>query len=149
MNTCCIIVHKNIPDEKREYIIEQIKYEILLAIAGGYTHFISTMTEGAALDFARIVAELKEKNSTITLEAALPYRTWLNKHKLLLKKCDAVTVRKENWTGKSCLTLLNLEIMERVSCVIVVYNSSKKDHNTELLIRHARAKNHDLRIITV
>lgn len=149
MNTCSIIAHRNIPDEKREYIKSELKREILLAVADGHTHFISTMNEGAALEFARIVAELREDIPTITLEAALPYRTWLNKHKLLLKKCNTVTVRKESWTGRSCLTLLNLEIMERVSCVIVVYDSSKKDHNTELLIRHARAKGHDLRIITI
>ena len=77
---CCVTGHrpKGFPFEREEYEDLYIKYkekllfEIEKMINEGYSHFISGMADGADLDFANVVLELRIYYPNITLEAAMP-----------------------------------------------------------------------------
>ena len=73
MKKCCVTGHREIPEEKRNYIIQELREEIKNALRDGYNCFISGFAQGVDLLVADIVAELKRSNPDIILEAALPY----------------------------------------------------------------------------
>ena len=53
--TCCVTGHRTIPESELERVREELEREIRIAVAEGYTHFISGFAEGADLLFADIV----------------------------------------------------------------------------------------------
>ena len=71
--TCCVTGHRDIPEDRIAYVEQELRREVLAVIQDGYTRFISGFAEGADLMFAAIVAEQKEHNPDLFLEAAIPY----------------------------------------------------------------------------
>lgn len=63
--TCCVTGHRDIPVGRITYVEQELRHEILAAIADGYTHFLSGFANGADMIFAAIVAE--QKNTTLIL----------------------------------------------------------------------------------
>ena len=72
MRTCGFTGHRIIPEDKLKIVREAIKREVDQAIADGFTRFICGFADGADLTFAGIVAEIKDENPAVLLEAALP-----------------------------------------------------------------------------
>ena len=92
--TCCVTGHRNIQEERSSYVEQELRREVLAAIQDGYTRFISGFAEGADLMFAAIVAEQKEHNPDLFLEAAIPYagrlKTKNKQFHELLRACDGI-----------------------------------------------------------
>ena len=43
--TCCVTGHRDIPEDKKEFVIAELEKEIRAAVADGYTRFISGFAE--------------------------------------------------------------------------------------------------------
>lgn len=63
--TCCVTGHRDIPEGRKSYVIQELQREVLAAIDEGYTRFISGFADGADLMFAAIVAEQNEASPRI------------------------------------------------------------------------------------
>ena len=100
--TCCVTGHRDIPAERITYVEQELRREILAAIADGYTRFLSGFAEGSDLIFASIVANEKEHRPELLLEAAIPYagrlKTRNRQFHALLRTCDSVRVECEKYT---------------------------------------------------
>ena len=97
--TCCVTGHRDIPEDRIAYVEQELRREVLAAIQDGYTRFISGFAEGADLMFAAIVAEQKEHNPDLFLEAAIPYSGRLKtktKHVTdMMRACDGVKITSQ------------------------------------------------------
>ena len=69
---CCVTGHRDIPVSKINAVKYSLYLEIQAAISDGYTRFISGFADGSDLLFAAIVAEEKQRNPALSLEAAIP-----------------------------------------------------------------------------
>lgn len=54
---CCVTGHRKIAVEKIEYVKEELRKWVDLAISDGFTHFISGFAEGVDLLFAEIIVD--------------------------------------------------------------------------------------------
>ena len=149
--SCCVTGHRNIAPEILDFVKNELRDEVILAIKDGYSHFVSGFAIGVDLIFADIVAELKAEHPHITLEAAIPYRKRLetrNKefHRLI-KQCDTVVVKSEQY-AKICFFIRNLYMVENSERVIAVYDGREKG-GTEFTIRKARISRREVRIISI
>lgn len=141
--TCCVTGHRNIPDAKIEYIKSELQREILQAIDDGYTHFISGFAQGVDLLFAAIVADMKNENPSLTLEAAIPYQNRIkasNKQFChLLAKCDIVSIQKEEYTPE-CFMSRNRYMVLKSQRLIAVYDGRKKGRHFSQCVTPMRLK---------
>ena len=69
----CVTGHRDIPLDKIDYVRQELKKKIELAIAENYQLFMSRFAKGVDLEFASIVVEMRQKHPAIRLEAAIPY----------------------------------------------------------------------------
>ena len=149
--SCCVTGHRDIPASQISYVKEELRRLIQLAIEDGYTHFISGMAEGTDLFFAAIVAELKEKNQEITLEAAIPYRKRLDakdrEFQRLIKLCDSTHITAETY-AKSVYFNRNMYMVSQSERVIAVYDGREKG-GTEFTVRYAKTRGREINIISV
>lgn len=74
---CCVTGHRDIPEDKLQYVKERLREEVKAAIADGCTTFISGFSRGADLLFAGLVVEQREAHLNLFLEAALAHRGML------------------------------------------------------------------------
>lgn len=137
-HTCCVTGHRNIPADKISYVQRRLYQELLQAIQGGYTHFISGFASGVDLIFAEAVACLKQEY-LITLEAAIPYPGRMNtpdkEFQRLLKECDIVKVHMEQYS-KGCYMVRNRYMVDCSTMVIAVHDG-RKSGGTAATIRYA------------
>ena len=149
VKTCCVTGHRNIPANKINYVKHELCREIQAAIADGYTRFISGFADGADLLFAAIVAEEKQLNPTLSLEAAIPYqgrmRTPNKEFQRLLLVCDRVTVVRESYIP-SCYMERNRYMVDHSQRVIAVYDG-RKNGGTFSTMRYASAIGRDVRMV--
>jgi uncharacterized phage-like protein YoqJ len=148
---CCVTGHRKIPVEQTDFVKDELRREILLAVNDGYTRFISGFAAGVDLYFAEIVAGLMREIYGITLEAAVPYRKRLETpdrtFQRLIKLCETVYVASESYSKGSYMTR-NMYMVNRSQRVIAVYDG-RGSGGTAFTLRRARAANKQLRIITV
>ena len=57
--TCCVTGHREIPAAEVAFVKQALRKEVALAIAEGFTHFLSGMAEGADLRKI-IIGEMKK-----------------------------------------------------------------------------------------
>ena len=147
--TCCVTGHRNIPANKINYVKHELHREIQEAIEDGYTRFISGFADGADLLFAAIVAEEKQRNPALSLEAAIPYqgriRTPNKEFQHLLPVCDRVTVIRESYIP-SCYMERNRYMVDHSQRVIAVYDG-RKNGGTFSTMRYASAIGRDVRMV--
>ena len=147
--TCCVTGHRDIPASKINTVKYSLYREIQAAIADGYTRFISGFADGSDLLFAAIVAEEKQRNPTLSLEAAIPYRGLMrtpNKEfQRLLLVCDRVTVVRESYIP-SCYMERNRYMVDHSQRVIAVYDG-RKNGGTFSTMRYASAIGRDVRMV--
>ena len=149
--TCCVTGHRNIPVSETDNLKHELYQEIQAAIADGYTRFISGFADGADLLFAAIVAEEKQRNPALSLEAAIPYRgrmrTPNKEFQRLLPACDRVTVICESYIP-SCYMERNRYMVNHSQRVIAVYDG-RKNGGTFSTMRYASAVGRDVRVLWV
>ena len=125
--TCCVTGHRDIPVSKINAVKYSLYLEIQAAISDGYTQFISGFADGSDLLFAAIVAEEKQRNPALSLEAAIPYRgriqTPNREFQRLLLVCNRVSVIRESYIP-SCYMERNRYMVDHSQRVIAVYVSA-------------------------
>lgn len=140
--TCCVTGHREYPAEREEWIRERLYDEVGRAISEGFTTFISGFADGVDLVFAEIVAEYKEQNPNIFLEAALPYRKRINspnpKFQKLIKKTSGISVSSEEY-HKDCYLVRNRYMVQQSQRLIAVYDPEKPNSGTGSTMRYAHA----------
>ena len=151
MKTCCVTGRREIPANRIEYVKHELDREVLQAVEDGYTHFISGFAEGTDLLFASIVADHKEENQALTLEAALPYRSRIKtKNELfqqLIPKCNMVGIHSESY-NKGCFMKRNIFMVSRSQRVIAVYDR-REEGGTYATICYAQKLKRDIRLIMI
>lgn len=151
MKICCCAGHREIPADKIEYVTRELRREIKQAIEDGFTYFIGGFTGQIDLLFASIVAELKEKNDKLFLEAALPYpRKRKPKDPLydeLTEKCNGFKMVSTEY-NRNCYMLHTRYKVQQSERVLVVYDG-RTDGGTAQAVRFATVNEKDLRIIQV
>jgi uncharacterized phage-like protein YoqJ len=134
-----------------DFVKEELRREILLAINDGYKHFISGMAQGVDLYFASIVADIKALNPSITLEAAIPHRKRLDAKdavfQRLIKSCDTVHITAEAYSKGSYINR-NMYMVGKSGRVIAVYDG-RLNGGTEFTIRYAKTNEKEINIISV
>ncbi len=142
--TCCVAGHSDIPDHQIEYVRERLKQGVERAIDDGYIHFLTDFTEGTDQLFAEVVAELREKNNTLRLEAVLPYRARYdellhdkNTHPLIIT-CADVCFSSEEFS-RNCWLVNRREQVRRSSRMIVVFDGRDAGGTVQAIrIAHAQ-----------
>ena len=146
---CAVTGHRDIPDDKVDFIKQRLREEVQLAIDDGCRFFLSGMADGADLLFVEVVIELKETNPGLFLEAALPYanrnKTGNERFQELLKECDGVNIVSEKYFP-GCFMKRNRYLIEHSQRVIAVYDGRKKG-GTFFTMRHAKNMELDVRVI--
>lgn len=151
--TCCVTVHRDIPDEQVSHIKKSLEQEIDRAISDGFSCFISGFADGVDLLFAGIVAERITKNPALKLIAAIPYRRRLDtlqkseRTKALIDLCTEIYVAAEDYRP-SVYAKRNRYMVDRSERVIAVYDGREKG-GTVGTIRLAHTMKKELREITV
>jgi len=149
MKTCGFTGHRNIRKNKLECFRNELKREIEQAVADGFTCFISGFANGADLEFAAAVIEIKKNNSEIFLEAALPYRNRMKtKNPLfheLIGVCNGVYFGNEKYKIACCLSR-NYYIVKNSERIIAVFDGRKYGKTSEI-ISVARKMEKDIRYI--
>ena len=149
--TCCVTGHRDIPAERITYVEQELRREILAAIADGYTRFLSGFAEGIDLMFALIVANEKEHHPELLLEAAIPYagrlKTRNQQFHALLRSCDSVRVECEKYTS-SCFMQRNRYMVDQSQRVISVYDG-RNHGGTLFTMRYAHTQGKDIRLIKI
>ena len=147
--TCCVIGHRKIPEDKKEYVITELEKEIRAAVVDGYTRFISGFADSTDLIFAALVIELKAQGHPLVLEAALPYRGRLNSDdqdfQKILSLCDRIKVLSEK-SSRSCYHLRNRYMVDQSSRVIAVYDG-REDGGTAYMISYASTQSRTVKVI--
>ena len=143
--------HRDIPDDQIAYVKEELRKEIHLAIQDGYTHFISGSAGSSDLYAASIVVELREENSDITLEAAIPHRERLETKKedfqRLIKLCDKIHVCSEFFHKKSYFER-NMYMANKSKRLIAVYDG-RNGGGTSFTILYAQTIERESHIIMI
>lgn len=151
VKTCCVTGHRDIPEGKKSYVEAELRKAVLAAIKDGYTRFISGMAEGVDLTFAAIVAEQKENNPALFLEAAIPYRNRLNARdadlQRLLKACNGFKVLCDKYEP-NCFFMRNRYMVAESSRVIAVYDGRERG-GTLFTMRAAHTQGKEVRVIEI
>lgn len=151
MKTCSFSGHRRIEQNKVEYVRHELRREIELAIADGFTRFICGFADGTDLTFASIVADLKRENPTLTLEAAIPYHGRMETNnglfKVLISRCDYIhTVREEY--APDCYRARNKYLAENAQRLIAVFDGREKS-GTAQTMRMAKKLGKEIRLIEI
>ena len=151
--TCCVTGHRTIPASQTAFVKQTLRAEIALAVAEGFTHFLSGFAEGADLLFAEIAAEFCAERAEVCLEAAIPYRGRLNRlqkqeeTRRLLQSCGKITVVSEDY-APNVYHKRNWYMVERSERVLAVYDG-RQTGGTAATIRMAEKKGAELRKIFI
>ena len=133
------------------YVEQELRREVLAAIQDGYTRFISGFAEGADLMFAAIVAEQKEHNPDLFLEAAIPYagrlKTKNKQFHELLRACDGIKIVCQEY-APSCFLERNRYMAGESQRVIAVYDGRERG-GTLFTMRYAHSIGREVREIRV
>lgn len=127
---CCITGHRMQKLNKSEDAIRRdLERAILLAIAGGYTTFISGMAYGVDIIAGEVVLSLKETHPELKLIAVIPFQGietrwkehWISRYYSLLYHADHVKVICDGYHPEA-YQMRNKWMIDHASRVIAVFN---------------------------
>lgn len=153
IKSCCVTGHREIPSGKLQNVELELRQKVQQAVSDGYTDFISGFAKGADLIFAAIVVEMKQTNSDLKLEAALPYRARLDhlygtpETARLLRACDGISVHSEE-QNPGCYGKRNHFMVDACERVIAVYDG-RSTGGTAATIRYATEKGREVQTIEI
>lgn len=151
--TCCVTGHRNLPQNEINKIKAALRREIDLAVADGYTRFLSGFADDVDQYFSEIVLERKKARPELELVAVIAYQKRLDRLKEkgktyeLLEVCADVIVMQEEY-HPSVYSHRNRYMVERSDRVIAVYDGREKG-GTVRTIRFAHQMRKELREIPV
>jgi uncharacterized phage-like protein YoqJ len=151
---CCFTGHR---PEKLKTSEAQIKTglqkEIRLALADGYTSFVSGMARGVDLWAAQLVLDLKKENPNLQLLCAVPYAgfakkwptEWQRQFHAVLAAADDVKVFHPSFSYAS-FQERNRWMVDHSARIIAVYHGERGEtYNT---IRYAEQRHVQVRMIS-
>ena len=151
MKSVCITGHRDISEEKIDYVREQLRKEVEQAIEDGFTMFLYGMADGSDLEFGAIVAEKKETHPTLFLEAVIPYENRFKsknpRFKQVLAQCNGVKLIAKEYSP-DCFFVRNRYLVENSQRVIAVFDGRERS-GTAQTMRMAASKNLELHIIDI
>lgn len=163
MKVVCITGHrpKNLPwgynrtGENYKKYLDTLSAHVLFFVQAGFVRFISGMAQGADMDFAETVLLLKQKNSKIFLECALPClnqtKMWskseTDRYNSIITKADKVTYISESYSA-NCMMMRNKYMVDMSNVVIAVWNGEMRG-GTWNTIEYARGKMKPIDLILV
>ena len=159
---CCVTGHRSggFPFSREEYALkylvymEQMRKQLLSLICEGYCSFYTGMAEGADLDFAKNILDLRDREEyDITLTAALPYPVrpvvleteYQKMRDEILFSCDRVDVVSPQY-HRGCMQKRNQYMVDRSDLVLAIWNG-KQAGGTWNTIRYARSLGKEIRYI--
>lgn len=160
---CCVTGHrpKGFPfpraENSFEYMVygELLKESIIKLVHQGYFDFITGMAEGADMDFAEAVLDVKNVlgYDCITLEAALPCPVSMPKKPTefhyrrdeILKGCDKVTTLSSQYY-RGCMQKRNRYMVDKSDMVLAIWNG-KQEGGTWDTIKYAKKSNKPIQYI--
>ena len=159
---CCVTGHRpsGFPFSREENALkfmvyrERLRREILSLIREDYRTFYTGMADGADLDFANAVLDLRDRDHyDISLIAALPYPVrpailgtdYQRARDGILLRADRADVVSPQY-DKSCMQRRNQYMVDRSDIVLAIWNG-KEQGGTWNTIRYARAVGKEIRYI--
>ena len=147
---CSIAGNTKIPEEKKEYIISELKEEVKRAISDGYLNFRCGFAQGLDLLFADIVVKEIETNPNIKLQAVLPYFDRLKspneEFQRLIKYCSDIKIISREPT-LDCFYLRDKWIIDNADRIIITFNNSNLEGQSA--IAFAKVKEKDITLIPI
>ncbi len=151
MKSCCVTGHRDIAVDKISLVERKLRKEIITAISDGYTDFFSGFAPGVDILFGKLVVELQKKHPKITLNAALPYPTWMKYRRMeeqkLLTHCVSIGVHSPKY-NPNCFLVRNHFMINSCERLIAVYDGRTKG-GTVNTMRYAAALKRDIRNINI
>lgn len=152
---CCVTGHRSekFPFPREEYAIkymvymERLQKEILSLICEGYCSFYTGMAEGADLDFAEVVLNLRDREEyDITLTAASPYpirpvireTDYQRTRDEILYRCNRIDTVSPKY-HKGCMQKRNQYMVDCSDLVLAIWNGEQTG-GTWNTIRYARSQ---------
>lgn len=158
---CCVTGHrpKGFPFPHDRDCVEYMDYrckldrEVELLAREGYRDFITGMADGADLDFAETVIELREAEGYITLEAALPYpirptkkvTEYIDHRDTILLQCDRKTVVSTHYY-RGCMQARNRYMVDKADIVLAIWNGTQNGGTWDT-IQYALSKGKEVRYL--
>ena len=120
----------------------------------GVKHFVCGMALGCDLYFAEAVLAVQERHPEIALEAAVPYRaqaerwqrTSRERYNLILSRCAAVTVLREEYS-RECMLERNRYMVDKCDILLACYD--EQQGGTLYTLNYARKKQKELILLPI
>lgn len=139
---CCFTGHREIPEDKRDYVTIEIEKAVMKAVNSGYDYFISGFANGTDLEFSNSVINYRLTHD-IKLEAAIPWEGWLKKKdqyfQSLLIRCNVIHTCFQEY-NKACYLRRNDYMLSQSSLVIGVYDG-RMNGGTYYTLKRAKKLN--------
>lgn len=149
--TCCVTGHREIRDSLVDEVKRQLRIEVDIAIADGFTTFISGFADGIDLYFAEIVAGKRREYPALFLEAAIPYANRLKNGGIyfqsLLKECDGIQIHSAEYSP-GCFQKRNQAMVQRSHRVIGVYDGRGRS-GTFSTLQYANSLRKEIHLIKI
>ncbi|HML48347.1 MAG TPA: SLOG family protein [Clostridia bacterium] len=146
---CCVTGHRVIPEAERTRVEKRLREEVRLAVADGYTVFLSGFADGADLMFARAVLEEKAARPDLRLVAAIPHAQRLSQggpeFQELYARCDDSRILSPAY-HPSCYAHRNRYMVSHSQRIIAVYDGRGRGGTMQTL-RMAREALCEIRCI--
>ena len=132
LRRCCFTGHRSEKLTRSEMeICIDLEKEIRLAIADGFTTFISGMARGVDIWAAEIILRIRNDDPSIKLICASPYEgfehgwkeSWNERYSAIIRSADLVRYISPRYS-RTCFQIRNEWMVEHSSRVIAVYNGS-------------------------
>ncbi len=153
---CCVTGHRpsgfNFPREATcplytEYL-KQLSNLIEELILSNHSEFITGMADGADIDFAMEVLNLKKRYSHITLEAAIPCPLYKAHNRTIyhetrdfvIDSCDIKNILSDHHYHRGCMDKRNRYMVDKSDLIIAIWNGSQHG-GTWNTIQYAKKKN--------
>jgi len=151
-STVCVTGHREIQEDKLEFVRQRLREEVLQAIQDGFTTFLSGYAAGVDLEFAKIVADLRdEQYPKLFLEAVIPYSGRLKSRdkffREMLARANGFIVVCQEYS-RDCYFLRNREMISRSGRVIAV-TDGRKGGGTVFTINYAITMEKDIKYINI
>ena len=147
LHRCCFTGHR--PEKltcTEAEIVADLEKEIRIAIADGYTTFISGMARGVDIWAAEIILRLRSDGYPVRLICASPFEgferswsiDWQKRYTAVLRAADLVKYICPGYS-RACFQIRNEWMVDHSAKVIAVYNG--EPGGTRNTINYAKNKN--------
>lgn len=144
----CLIGYQDIPADKQNYVRQELKQEVQIALDLGYRRFLAEYTTGLGTLFIQCVNEYREQYQDIFLEVVLynPEQSrFTDKEQELLSKCNCIRPLLGDY--KQDYPLAVTRYLAGTSGRVIVVHAKQINHDTAYALDYALTMGRSLRII--